>query len=524
MRDGKHLSELELLSLVDAELSAAEAAGARAHLTRCFSCTRLYEGLRRESDVLRAAVAAEPARRPEIRQELGWAVAAGLLVSLGLVAFRRLFLGIGEAAAETPLPDALPLLSNLGYRFLSLLDYQQIGAQMAYGGILAMTVLAIALASAAIRRTRARAMPLLLAAALVPTLGARAEALEFLSGSASDCRVAAEQVVEDDLLLMCDTAEIAGAVRGDVYFLGRSLTVSGRVEGDLIGVGNEILVDGGVGLSLRGGAQTIRISGELGRGMTAAGERISVDSGGRVGGGVIVAGRHLTFAGPVGRSVLAFSRLLELDAPVGGDFRSYGEKLRFGSGADVTGSATFHGPSEPEREPGASEVEWIEPEPEETDSWGAALDVLIGWGMGLVLGLALVLLASGPLGAISAIGARPLAPMLVGLPLFVGIPFAAILLAVTFVGLPLAITTAALYAFLLYAARIAAAMVIGQAILGLASTAWQRIGRVALGLGILALAVEIPVAGTVVSLLIMFFGLGTFALWIWRSRPSAALT
>ena len=65
-------------------------------------------------------------------------------------------------------------------------------------------------------------------------------------------------------------------------------------------------------------------------------------------------------------------------------------------------------------------------------------------------------------------------------------------------------------------------MVIGQAILGLASTTWQRVGRLALGLAILAFAVEIPVAGVAVSLLTMFLGLGTFGVWVWRSRPGAA--
>ena len=164
------LSELQLLALVDEELSRGEAAQARSHLTRCFPCHRLYEGLRRESDVLRAAAAPEAAREREVSRELGWVVAAGLVLSLGLVAVRRFFIGVGEAAAETPMPDALPVLSDLGFRLLSLLDVQQIGLQIAYGGIVIMTLIGIALASNAIRRPRAGVMPLLLAA-LVPGTG-----------------------------------------------------------------------------------------------------------------------------------------------------------------------------------------------------------------------------------------------------------------------------------------------------------------------------------------------------------------
>ena len=108
MAETQHFSELQLLALLDEELPRPEAAAARSHLTRCFPCHRLYEGLRRESDVLRAAAAPETASRPEVSHELGWVVAAGLVLSLGLVAFRRAFLGMGKRRlrrrCRTPFP------------------------------------------------------------------------------------------------------------------------------------------------------------------------------------------------------------------------------------------------------------------------------------------------------------------------------------------------------------------------------------------------------------------------------------
>lgn len=523
MADVQHLPELKLLALLDEELSRAEAAAARSHLTRCFVCHRLYEGLRRESDVLRAAAAPDVVHEREMSRELGWVVAAGLVLSLGLVAVRRFFAGVGEAAADASMPDALPVLSDLGFRLLSLLDVQQIGLQIAYGGIVIMTLIGIALASNAIRRPRAGVMPLLLAAFLpaLGAVGAPAEALEVIAGDNARCRIAVERVVNDDVLLLCDEATVAGTVRGDLYFAGASLNITGRVDGDVFGFGNELMVDGSVGLSLRGAAQTVRIAGEVGRGLAVAGERISIPSGGSVGGSIMMAGDRLSLAGPVGGSVLAGGSSLELDARVGGDLKFHGEYLELGSDAEIAGDAHYTGPSEPEREPGAPTVEWSEPEPDETSVWDEVMSIATRWGMGLALGLVLIVLASGPLGAMAAIGGRPIAPLLLGLLLFVGLPFAAILLAITFIGLPLAFAVGMLYLFLLYASRVVAAMVIGQAILGLASTNVQRIGRIALGLGILALAVEVPYIGGVVGLLVMFFGLGAFGLWIWRSRRPA---
>ena len=235
----------------------------------------------------------------------------------------------------------------------------------------------------------------------------------------------------------------------------------------------------------------------------------------------MMAGDRLSVAGPVGGSVLAGGSRLEVNAPIEGDLKFSGEEFHLGSDAAIGGDAHYTGPSEPEREPGAPSVEWSEPEPDETSVWDEVMSLVTRWGMGLALGMVLVLLASGPLGAMAAIGGRPIGPLLLGLLLFVGLPFAAILLAITFIGLPLAFAVGMLYVFLLYASRVIAAMVIGQAIMGLASTNVQRIGRVALGLGILVLAVEVPYIGGVVGLLVMFFGLGAFGLWIWRSRRPA---
>lgn len=371
MAEGPHLSELQLLALLDDELPPTEATSAQSHVTRCFFCHRLYEGFRRENDILRAAAGPDVAGDREVSHELECVVAAGLVFSLGLLGFRHFFGGMAAAVAKTPMPDALPVLSDLGFRLLSLLDIERAGSQIAFGGFVIMMLLGICLASIVIRRLRAGIMPFVLAA--IAGLGAfnsPAEALDVVTGDSARCRVAPDQVVNDDLLLLCEKATVVGTVRGDLYFFGRSLTVSGHVDGDVFAVGNELNLDGSVGLSLRGVAQTVRIGGELGRGLTAAGRRIAVLPGASVGGGVLAAGRRLSVAGPVRGSILATGRTLELNAPIEGDLKFTGETFVLGSRAAIGGSANYTGPTEPEREPGAPNVTWTEPEPEGTNVWG----------------------------------------------------------------------------------------------------------------------------------------------------------
>lgn len=522
---GGCLSELELIVFMDGELGAKEDAAARAHLGRCFSCNRAYEALRQEGEVLRAGVAFVPAGleaegRP--RRELSWVIAAGFALSVGIVALRRLFLTVSDAAAGTPLPDALPFLSNLGYTLLSLLDFRQIGTQLAYGGAFIMALIGFA-AVAAARRSPSRTASVLLAGALVPglsLLAPPAEAFEVLRGD--DCEVAAGRIIEDDVLLMCEReARIAGTIRGDLYFLAQRVTITGRVEGDVMGFAEQLEIPGSVALSVRGAAQRISVEGAVGRGLAAAGQQLTIAEGAEVGGTVLAAGERIAVSGRVGRDLRAAAGRITVNAPVGGDLRAVGEKLTLGPEAQITGIARFTGPEAPDRHARAGAVEWERPEASGADPWGVAGSVAWGFSMAFLLGLALLLLAPGPVTGVAAVGTRPLVPLLFGIVLFVGMPFAALLLAISMVGLPIAAVTAGLWLFLLYAARIAAALVIGQAILGLGATVGQGLLRLALGLVILAVAYEVPVAGGVLYLLTMFFGLGCFAVWIWNSRRAA---
>ncbi len=518
-----HLSELELVALLDGELDERAGSDLRLHLDRCSECGRRSGALARESRLLGAAIAPETAPAKEIRREFAWVVAAGLLLSFGIIALRRL---VGDLGGADPAGVAdVHLLNRVGFSLLRLvLEFGALLTQPFIGGLVAMTLIAIASLSAAARRLRPGGASALLAAALIPALFALApppaEAREIRRDDAG-CRIPAGEVVEDDVILTCQNAVIAGEVRGDVYYMAQSLTVSGVVEGDLIGLSERLDIEGEVGLSWRGLAQSVRILGRVGRTVTGAGQMFELRSRGSIGGGAFLAGENLILSGEIGRSLVAGAGRVDLDGAVGGDARIAAGALQLGPGATVGGVVRYHGGEEPTRAAGAPEVEWIEAEPESEGPGERAWGVLLRWARAVALGGVLLLLAGGPVRRVAGFGGRPLMPLLLGLLLFVGLPFAAILTALTFIGIPVAAALVALYLFLLYASRVLAGLAVGEAILGAGVTRWQTLLRLALGLGIFAVALEIPVAGTVVSLMVMFFGLGAFGLWVWKSRPGA---
>ncbi len=506
-------SELRLLALVDEELDPSTAAAVRSHVGACFACGARHEALRRESEVLLSSLAASRSEARDARHELPWVIAAGLLISLGLVVFRRTVLDFGETVSSIPAAEALSM-PRFSYWLFSLFDFTQLTQQLLYGGLLVMTMIGIAVAAPFVRRFRARTATILLATGLTAGSGVlppSAEALEVIRGTnAAACGVPAERIIEDDVAILCEESTIAGTVRGDVYFLLGQLRVTGTVDGDLIGLAQAVEVSGAVYGSVRAAAERIEVAGDVGRSLTVAAQRLLVRDGGRVGGSLFSAGESIEIAGRVARNVTSAAARGRLESEVGGAARFYGRELHLGSAAAAANGIAFHGENEPERADGAADVDWVVPETDEeaVDPWDEGRSLLLSWGMGMGLGALLLWLWAGPLGAAAARIRRPWIPLLLGLGLFVGLPFASLLLAITVVGIPLALTLLAGWAFLIYASRLVLGYAIGHAILGAAAGPWRNLGRLALGLGIYLVATRIPVLGGAVWLLTVFFGLG----------------
>lgn len=518
----EHLSEMNLVALFDGELARDAESAARRHHDACLDCRRRGGALAREDRLLGAAIAPEMDGTGEVRREFAWVVAAGVLLSFGVLALRRLASGV--FATDAPGLTDVSLLNRLGYALVSLFDFAPLLTLPFIGGLVAMTLIAIAAIALAARALRPGRAGALILAALIPalsTLPAPAEAFEIRRGD-DECRIPAGEVVEDDVLFFCGSAVIAGEVRGDVFYMVQALTVSGVVGGDLIGLSERLDIEGEVGLSWRGLAQTARILGRVGHGVSAGGQFLELRPRSSIGGSAFLAAENVTVSGEIGRSLAAAGTRVDLEGAVGGQAHIVAGGLRVGPQASVGGTVRFHGDEEPVRAAGAPEVEWVRSEPEGESMGDRAWGVLLRWMRAMALGAVLLLFAAGPVTRVAARGRRPLAPLLLGLLLFVGLPFAAVLSALTFVGIPIGAALVALYLLLLYSARVVAGLAIGEAILGPAATRWRKLARIALGLGIFAVVLEIPVAGTVASLMVMFFGLGAFALWAWNTRRAGS--
>jgi hypothetical protein len=145
---------------------------------------------------------------------------------------------------------------------------------------------------------------------------------------------------------------------------------------------------------------------------------------------------------------------------------------------------------------------------------------------GLLLLLLMPRIAGDPA---TAMRAQPVQSLFAGLMLMVTVPFVAVLLIVSLVGLPSGLALAALYAALLFLGIVITALVIGEA-----EASWLRVaptgprgGRLVFLLaGVVTLAVlrSLPVVGSAVVVAAVVFGIGAVGLWVYRTYVEAPLS
>ena len=147
----------------------------------------------------------------------------------------------------------------------------------------------------------------------------------------------------------------------------------------------------------------------------------------------------------------------------------------------------------------------------------------------VVLGGIVILLVPEAVRNVSRdVRARTGRALAIGAAVFIGIPVLAVLLAITIIGFPVTIFLVGLFLAGLFAAYLAVALVVGQVILrkfrGERNGGfWSRVGALALGLLILAVAALIPVLGPIITIAALMIGFGAMAMQIIGNRQSATI-
>ena len=515
-----HIDELTYLRYLDGQLGRDRAMEVEKHSSACASCRQVLEALEREATLLRESLSEADEPLPErfatpTSEDLSWAwlsVAALAVIGLSTLWQRVLepwwnglqSVGVGQ---ET-------LFSVLLFRGLLWRGWMTMADKMVQG--LGLVLLMGAVAATMHWGLRLRRVWTRMMIATVVALGLASSASAAVIESAQNYVLREGEVIASDLIITGQTVRIEGTIEGDLIAFAQTVSVSGRVGGDVLVCAQRLSVTGRVDGNVRSFGEFHDLGGIIARNVTLLGETIRLHSDAKVAGSFTSASETVTLDGSVGRDLLVFAETSEVNGTVGGDARLAGETIRIGPNAVIEGELRIHAGEEPDISADAGltarpSIELAE-DSSSHSSLGRYLWRFIAWSAAFVYGLVALFLAPRMVTRVLETMPRYGVSIGIGAVALIATPIAIVIVCLTLVGLPVGLIALAGYALVLYSAQVFVGTWVGQALLGQSKSKGESIGRLALGLAIIHIAILVPVVGGIASLGVALWGVGAFIL------------
>lgn len=324
-------------------------------------------------------------------------------------------------------------------------------------------------------------------------------------------------------------------VNGDLFVAGGEVDVVATVEGDAVLAGGRVRLDAAAREDVYAAGGRVAVDASVTRNVRIAGGSVQIGPRARIGGSVSIAAGKVDVLGAVEHYLQIAAGHVYIDGPIGGDVEVAGRDIELGPNARIGGTLRYLAEQAPVLDPDAQVAGGVHRFMRETSTkfsappWrGLARIVLWLWTVGLML-LAAVLVAGFPEITLqmAATGRRRLGLSLVlGFVGLVVIPSAAVVIASTAVGVPIALLAGLFYLGLLLAGYVTSGILLGDAVL----SRWgkdhaQRTGRraiaAALAILLIGLIARVPIAGPVATVIALLIGMGAVLLQFRRTAPAA---
>ncbi len=354
-------------------------------------------------------------------------------------------------------------------------------------------------------------------------------ALGAAAGTAS--AESASRTFGNDRWVAGDDVAVTGQVEGDAFLAGGRSQVDGKVDGDVVVTGGTVEIRGEVSEDVYAAGGDVRIDARVAGDARAAGGSVSLERRAAVDGNATFAGGSVDVEGRIGGTLQAFGARVAVDGEVGGDAEIASESIRIGPDARIGGRLLYRSPEAPWIAEGAVIAGGVE---KQQRAWqGVSPESGVGrvikgilrtlWFTGAVL-LGIVLVAVLPVftrQAAATVRSEPLPSIGLGMAMLVAVPFVAVILFITIIGIPLGLAVLLGYGLLLMLGYLTAALSIGDLALervrpaDAAATGWRILFLVA-ALVVLALLRMVPWFGDIAVLVLFLAGVGPFTLRLLR--------
>jgi cytoskeletal protein CcmA (bactofilin family) len=358
-------------------------------------------------------------------------------------------------------------------------------------------------------------------------LASGASGTEFRGGDA--VHIGQEEIL-DDLFIAGGDISVRAHIIGDLFCVGATVSAgdSAIIENSFMAAGRRVDVNGTIYNSVRAFGQDINVRGHIERNLIAIGGTLIIDNLGWIekdltiyGGEAIIRGRiDGGINGAVGEAVIS--------GQIDGDVVLEADEITVLPSAIISGKLKYESDKEAKVEEGAQIFEGVEritpDEPTEGgysfgsflwDAWWYLASVVVG----VVL---LILFRSFVLDTKRTMLESSLPSLGIGFLFLVCLPVAAIVLAITLLGVPLAALTVLCWIILLYVAKIFVGLAVGEWLL-----TRLRGGRtprsfpsLLVGLLLLTFVTLIPYIGFLIKVMIVSLGFGAFFITAYRYRTA----
>jgi len=528
-----HIDELAYLRYLDGQLGQVRAAEVEKHTSACASCRQVFEALERETSLLRESLSEADEPLPKrfatpTSEDVSWAWLS--VVALAVIGLSTLWQRVLEPwwnGLQSVGVGQETLFSVLLFRGLLWRGWMTMADKMVQG--LGLVLLMGAVAATMHWGVRLRRIWTRMMIATVVALGLASSASAAVIESAQNYVLREGEVIASDLIISGQTVRIEGTIEGDLIAFAQTVSVSvtGHVGGDVLVFAQRLGVAGRVDGNVRSFGEFHDLEGLIGRNVTLFGETIQLHSDAEVSGSFTSASETATLDGRVGRDLLVLAETGEVNGTVGGDARLAGETIRIGPNAVIEGELSIHAGEEPDISPDAGLTATPSIERAERtsshSSFGRYVWRFIAWSAAFVYGLVVLFLAPRIVTRVQETMPRYGVSVGIGAVALVATPIAIVVVCLTIVGLPVGLIALAGYALVVYSAQVFVGTWVGEALLGQPTSKGQSIGRLALGLALIHVAILVPVMGGIVSLGVTLWGVGAFILALMRPPRAEAV-
>lgn len=362
---------------------------------------------------------------------------------------------------------------------------------------------------------------LLLSLAVIALIAIPMAAKAYSMESSDNIYIGKNETIEGNLYAAGQSITVDGTVNGDVIGAAQTITVNGTVNGDIIGAAQTINFNGDVKGNIRAAANYLNINGSIGKNLNAFSAVTVLSRNSKVAWdalifadtaearGIVEGNLH----GAVSSAIIAGKIGRDVDLKIEG--QKGAQSLVIDKEAVIAGNLNYTSASDANIESQSSvagQVNKTQPQ-KASFNWSAFLWMRIfGIFSALLVAFAMWFLWRGGVEkSLSSIKNKWGINLLNGLVILGTLLLSCIILAITFIGLPLAAILAVIGAVLFYFGKVVAAIFVGNFIISFFTKKKFSTAAIVLGVVVIWMLCAIPFIGWLICFAAALLGGGALA-------------